>query len=65
LWQGVLARNPDIVPDEYEKMNMDVRPIKRLGTPEEMAAAALYLASPDASYITGVALPVDGGGAMS
>jgi len=65
LWRDVLARNPDIVPDEYEKMNRDVRPIKRLGKPEEMAAAALYLASPDASYITGVALPVDGGGAMS
>ncbi len=65
LWQGVLARNPDIVPEEYKKMNMAVRPIKRLGTPEEMAAAALFLVSPEASYITGVALPVDGGGAMS
>ena len=65
LWQGVLARNPEIVPDDYAKMNMDVRPIKRLGTPEEMAQAALYLVSPEAAYITGVALPVDGGGAMS
>lgn len=65
LWQGVLARNPDIVPEEYKKMNMEVRPIKRLGTPEEMAAAALFLVSPEASYITGAALPVDGGGAMS
>lgn len=65
LWQGVLARNPEIVPDDYEKMNMQVRPIKRLGTPEEMAAAALFLVSPEASYITGVALPVDGGGAIS
>jgi NAD(P)-dependent dehydrogenase (short-subunit alcohol dehydrogenase family) len=65
LWQGVLARNPDIVPEEYAKMNMEVRPIKRLGTPEEMAQAALFLVSPEASYITGVALPVDGGGAMS
>jgi NAD(P)-dependent dehydrogenase (short-subunit alcohol dehydrogenase family) len=65
LWQGVLARNPEIVPEEYARMNMQVRPIKRLGTPEEMAHAALFLVSPEASYITGVALPVDGGGAMS
>jgi NAD(P)-dependent dehydrogenase (short-subunit alcohol dehydrogenase family) len=65
LWAGVLARNPEIVPDEYARMNMQVRPIKRLGTPEEMAHAALFLVSPEASYITGVALPVDGGGAMS
>ena len=65
MWQGVLARNPEIIPDAYTRMNMEVRPIKRLGTPEEMAQAALYLVSPEASYITGVALPVDGGGAMS
>ena len=65
LWNGVLARNPDIVPEDYRKMNMQVRPIKRLGTPEEMAEAALFLVSPQASYITGVGLPVDGGGAMS
>jgi NAD(P)-dependent dehydrogenase (short-subunit alcohol dehydrogenase family) len=65
LWQGVLARNPEIVPQDYAKMNMENRLIKRLGTPEEMAHAALFLVSPEASYITGVALPVDGGRAMS
>jgi NAD(P)-dependent dehydrogenase (short-subunit alcohol dehydrogenase family) len=65
LWQGVLARNPEIVPEEYTQMNIQVRPIKRMGNPEEMAQAALFLVSPEASYITGVALPVDGGGAMS
>ncbi|WP_345251639.1 SDR family oxidoreductase [Pigmentiphaga soli] len=65
LWQGVLARNPDIVADSYAEMNRQVRPIKRLGNPEEMARAALFLAAPENSYITGVALPVDGGGAMS
>lgn len=65
LWQGVLARNPEIVPDEYTQMNIQARPIKRLGTPEEMAQAALFLVSPEASYITGVALPVDGGRAMT
>ena len=33
----------------------------RLGRPEEIANAALYLTSDDASYVTGVALTVDGG----
>jgi len=33
----------------------------RLGRPEEVARAVAFLASADASYITGVALPVDGG----
>ena len=36
-------------------------PMGRLATPEEVAAAIAYLASDDASYITGIALPVDGG----
>jgi NAD(P)-dependent dehydrogenase (short-subunit alcohol dehydrogenase family) len=36
----------------------------RLATPEEIAAAILFLASPDASFITGVALPVEGGATL-
>ncbi len=36
-------------------------PIRRIGTPEEFAAAAVFLASEPARYITGVALNVDGG----
>jgi NAD(P)-dependent dehydrogenase (short-subunit alcohol dehydrogenase family) len=37
------------------------QPIGRLGTPEEVAAAALYLCSDDASFITGSSLVLDGG----
>lgn len=38
-------------------------PMGRMASPEEVAAAILYLASDDAGFTTGVALPLDGGGA--
>ena len=39
-------------------------PLKRYGSADEIAAAAVYLASPGAAYVTGVVLPVDGGISM-
>ena len=38
-----------------------IEPVKRMGTPEEIAAMALFLASDESSFVTGTALPVDGG----
>jgi len=37
------------------------QPIGRLGRPDEIAAAAIWLCSPAASFVLGVALPIDGG----
>ena len=36
-------------------------PLRRDGRPEEISAAVVFLASDESSYITGVALPIDGG----
>lgn len=46
---------------EYAKEMIKSMPIKRLGQPEDLASAALFLLSDDASWITGHILNVDGG----
>ena len=48
--------------ENYKQLIIKARmPIGRIGDPEDIAAAAVFLASDASSYITGVALPVDGG----
>lgn len=53
---------PQAVRERYERT---VIPLGRYGSPEEFAAAVVFVASPRASYITGVSLQVDGGMLMS
>ncbi len=48
-------------PDEIRKVFASFTLLKRIATAEEIAAAILFLASEESSFVTGVALPVDGG----
>jgi NAD(P)-dependent dehydrogenase (short-subunit alcohol dehydrogenase family) len=56
------ARNKGWTWDEYVRWATDDRPIARIASPDEVARAVLFLASDESSFITGAALPVDGGG---
>ena len=47
-------------PEAVEAMKAQI-PLRRDGRPEEVSAAVVFLASDESSYITGVALPIDGG----
>jgi NAD(P)-dependent dehydrogenase (short-subunit alcohol dehydrogenase family) len=59
MMEGVIARAAD--PDDTLRYLLDKHPMGRLGRPEEVANAILFLASDEASFITGVTLPIDGG----
>jgi len=57
-------RNQQQIPEAVQEQLAGLHPLRRLGTPEDVARAALYLASDEAAWITGVVLDVAGGAVM-
>jgi len=57
ILEGQFGENTDAVKERFKAMV----PMGRIGKPEEIASAAVFLASDESSYISGIDLPVDGG----
>jgi len=55
------ARIAEIYPDGPSESDLAVIPLRRLGTPREIADVVCFLASDRAAYVTGTVVPVDGG----
>ena len=59
-----LTRTPTLetfMADEYKQLLLDDTPLGRMGEADEIAGVIAFLASDEASYITGTSLPVSGG----
>jgi 3-oxoacyl-[acyl-carrier protein] reductase len=54
-------RNLERIPEAQRQVLIEQHPVRRLGTPEDVAAAALFLVSEESGWITGVILDVAGG----
>jgi 3-oxoacyl-[acyl-carrier protein] reductase len=53
------------LPEDIKKKMLEAIPLAKLGTPQDVANACLFLASEESSYITGQVITVDGGMVMS
>ena len=58
-------RNRGQIPQAQQEMLIGLHPVCRLGTPQDVASAACYLASDEAAWITGVVLDVAGGSVLA
>ena len=57
----IQSKMTDVLPDDVKKAYMDTIPLKRFGTAEDIAKCVAFLAGPDAAYITGQIISVNGG----
>jgi 3-oxoacyl-[acyl-carrier protein] reductase len=57
----LIERNMELIPDSLRQSLVELHPVRRLGTPEDVAGAALFLVSREADWMTGVILDVAGG----
>jgi 3-oxoacyl-[acyl-carrier protein] reductase len=55
------ARRLGVEPEDFRKARAESTPVRRVGQPEDIAAAAAFLCSDEASFVTGQTLYVDGG----
>jgi 3-oxoacyl-[acyl-carrier protein] reductase len=57
-------RNEELIPDAQKQSLVGMHPIRRLGTPDDVASTAVFLASEQSAWITGLIVDVSGGAVM-
>ena len=61
MWTGLVKKSKEFPEPPPDAVTLPGIPMNRWGRANDIAYAALYLASDEATYVTGVLLPVDGG----
>lgn len=61
---GLVEHEGQTVPKEFTELQLQLRSLKRLQTPEDLLGSLIYLASSDSDFVTGQTLVVDGGSNM-